>query len=62
MNNNFVILQIEHKNNAHIYQIDDADIILALDKLLYNMQTAASYGSIPKVDIFKITGIREDQQ
>lgn len=49
MKKNFVILQTEYKETAHIYQIDDAEIILALDKLLFNMQ-AASYKSISKID------------
>lgn len=56
MKNNFVVLQLEHKENAHIYNIEDVEIILALDKLLFNMQFAASYGSIPKVDIVKLIG------
>jgi len=54
MNNNFVILQIEGKSRAHLYKIDDAAILLALDKLLFNMETAASFKTISKIDRVKI--------
>lgn len=63
MKNNFVILQIEGKEAAHLYCINDAAIVLALDKLLYNMQTAAIYKPIEKINrvsLIKLKGEEND--
>lgn len=63
MKNNFVILQIEGKEAAHIYQINDEAIILSLDKILYNMEPAAIYKSIEKINrvaLIKLKGEEND--
>lgn len=60
MKNNFVILQLESMKTALIYQINDEEIIIALDKLLFNMNHA-SYESIEKIDRVKLIKLKGEE-